>query len=80
MGFLEFLTIIFIVLKVTETVSFSWLVVFSPLIVALVAYFIIFVVWGRFVKKFLKHWKRGGLLNLWRTIIYMGRNYSGRIY
>jgi hypothetical protein len=33
MGFLEVLTIVFIVLKLTEVVAWSWLAVFSPMII-----------------------------------------------
>ena len=40
MGFLETLTIVFIVLKLTEVVAWSWWMVFSPM---LVGYAIIFV-------------------------------------
>lgn len=33
MGFLETLTIVFIVLKLTEVIAWSWWVVFSPMLV-----------------------------------------------
>jgi len=39
MGFLETLTIVFIVLKLTDVVVWSWWAVFSPM---LVGYFVIF--------------------------------------
>jgi len=40
MGFLETLTIVFIVLKLTDVVAWSWLQVFSPM---LVGYAVIFL-------------------------------------
>ena len=40
MGFLEVLTIVFIVLKLTDVIAWSWLIVFSPM---LIGYAIIFV-------------------------------------
>ena len=40
MGFLETLTIVFIVLKLTEVVAWSWWAVFSPM---LVGYAVIFL-------------------------------------
>jgi hypothetical protein len=40
MGFLETLTIVFIVLKLTDVVAWSWWAVFSPM---LVGYAIIFL-------------------------------------
>jgi len=33
MGFLETLTIVFIVLKLTEVIAWSWWMVFSPMII-----------------------------------------------
>jgi len=33
MGFLEVLTIVFITLKLTDAIAWSWLAVFSPMIV-----------------------------------------------
>lgn len=33
MGFLETLTIVFIVLKLTEVIAWSWWMVFSPMLV-----------------------------------------------
>ena len=44
MGFLETLTIVFIVLKLTEVIAWSWWAVFSPM---LVGYAIILV--GAFI-------------------------------
>lgn len=41
MGFLEVLTIVFIVLKLTEVIAWSWWMVFSPM---LVGYALIFVI------------------------------------
>ncbi len=42
MGFLETLTIVFIVLKLTAVIDWSWLYVFSPIFVAVGIYFLIF--------------------------------------
>jgi hypothetical protein len=33
MGFLETLTLVFIVLKITDVIAWSWFAVFSPMIV-----------------------------------------------
>ena len=41
MGFTEILTIIFILLKVFGVISWSWLVVFLPEIIAVVIYLIV---------------------------------------
>jgi hypothetical protein len=43
MGFLEVLTLIFIVLKLTGIITWGWLVVFLPLIIAVVFYLAWFV-------------------------------------
>lgn len=43
MGFLEVLTIVFIVLKLTEVVAWSWWMVFSPM---WAGYVVIFVIGG----------------------------------
>jgi len=40
MGFLETLTIVFIVLKLTEVIAWSWWMVFSPM---LIGYAVIFL-------------------------------------
>lgn len=44
MGFLELLTIIFIVLQLTGVIAWSWWLVFTPLIIAAVFYLIWFIV------------------------------------
>lgn len=44
MGFLEILTIIFVVLKLCGAISWSWLIVLLPLIIAGVFYIFIFIV------------------------------------
>lgn len=41
MGFLETLTIVFIVLKLTEVVAWSWWLVFSPMLVGYVVIFLV---------------------------------------
>ena len=43
MGFLEILAIIFIVLKVFNLVTWSWLIVLAPLLFVLTLYVILFV-------------------------------------
>lgn len=47
MGFLEVLTIIFIVLKLIGVITWSWLICFAPLIISLIIYVIIigFHIW-----------------------------------
>ncbi|MGH2319383.1 hypothetical protein ACRC6Q_16710 [Planococcus sp. SE5232] len=44
MGILEVLTIIFIVLKITGTIDWSWWVVLSPTIISVSLYIIWFIV------------------------------------
>ena len=44
MGFLEVLTIIFVVLKLTSVIDWSWWLVFSPMYVAVVLYAVIIVI------------------------------------
>lgn len=43
MGFLEVLTLIFIVLKLMGTIDWSWLTVFSPMILAFCIYFLMLI-------------------------------------
>lgn len=43
MGFLEVLTIVFIVLKLTEVIAWSWWAVFSPMLVGYAVVFAILV-------------------------------------
>lgn len=43
MGFLELLTIVFIVLKLTEVIDWSWLLVFLPLLLAFTIYCLMFI-------------------------------------
>lgn len=43
MGILEILTIIFVICKLVEVISWSWIIVFSPLILSVVIYLIIFI-------------------------------------
>jgi len=45
MGFLELLTIIFIVLKLTGVIAWSWWIVLLPMIIAAAIYAMIFAVW-----------------------------------
>ena len=44
MGFLEVLTIIFVVLKLTSVIDWSWWLVFSPMYIAIVLYTVIIVI------------------------------------
>lgn len=44
MGFTEFLTIVFIVLKLLGVISWSWWLVLLPEIIAVVLYVIVFIV------------------------------------
>ena len=43
MGFLEVLTLIFIVLKLMGTIDWAWLTVFSPMIFAFSMYFLMLI-------------------------------------
>lgn len=43
MGFTELLTIIFVLLKVFDVVSWPWIVVFIPEMIAVVIYIILFI-------------------------------------
>jgi hypothetical protein len=45
MGFCEVLTIIFVVLKLTNVIAWSWCLVFSPILVSLSLYFLILLIW-----------------------------------
>ncbi len=45
MGFLEALTIVFIVLKLTGVIAWGWAAVLSPLLIALFIYFVIIVLY-----------------------------------
>lgn len=43
MGFLEFLTLLFVALKLMGYIDWGWLVVFSPIILAISIYVAIFI-------------------------------------
>lgn len=43
MGFLEVLTIVFIVLKLCGVISWSWFIVILPLIIAVIIYIILII-------------------------------------
>ncbi|RIJ65519.1 transmembrane Fragile-X-F protein [Rummeliibacillus sp. POC4] len=45
MGVTELLTIIFVVLKLTDTVTWSWWIVLLPELIAVGIYLILFIVW-----------------------------------
>lgn len=45
MGFLEALTILFIVLKLCDVISWSWFIVLLPLIIAIIFYIFIFILY-----------------------------------
>ena len=61
MGFTEVLTIIFILLKVFGVISWSWLVVFLPEIIAIVLYVLLAIIsicaQSKAMKHFDKHFK-----------------------
>lgn len=58
MGFTELLTIIFILLKVFDVVSWPWIVVFIPEMIAVVIYIILFIVHTIAARKMYKSmWK-----------------------
>lgn len=46
MGFLEILTLIFVIAKVVGAVSWSWWIVFSPLLLSVTVYVIAYAVFG----------------------------------
>jgi len=46
LGFLEILTLIFVIAKVVGAVSWSWWIVFSPLLLSVTVYVIAYVVFG----------------------------------
>lgn len=51
-GFLNLLTIVFIVLKLTETISWSWWLVLAPTLVSIILAFLIVVlaIWLQAIK------------------------------
>ncbi|RIM84249.1 hypothetical protein BU107_13730 [Staphylococcus xylosus] len=65
MGFAEILTLIFIVLKLTNVIDWSWWLVLLPEIIALsfyITYFVIGLIWiftadKRFERKMMKNYK-----------------------
>ncbi|CAM4061449.1 hypothetical protein [Abyssicoccus albus] len=54
MGFLELLTIIFIILKILGYIDWSWLVVLSPMFVAIALYIVMFAIHISIFNKFKK--------------------------
>ena len=52
MGFLELLTIIFIILKILGYIDWSWLVVLSPMFVAIALYILMFAIHISIFNKF----------------------------
>lgn len=58
MGFLEFITVILIILKATGVIAISWIIVFSPMILALVFYAVWFIFVGNIFKNTLKQFKK----------------------
>ena len=52
MGFLEALTIVFIILKILEIINFNWFIVFLPLIISIIVYTFCFTFGIGFFKKF----------------------------
>ncbi|KAA0957715.1 transmembrane Fragile-X-F protein [Planococcus sp. ANT_H30] len=63
MGFLEVLTIIFVVLQLTGVIAWSWWLVFLPLIIAVGIYvvwlLIVIVIAGSTHKKVMKEFDKG---------------------
>lgn len=58
MGFTEVLTVIFIVLKIAGVIKWSWLLVFTPEIVALVFYILFFVLYALCIFDVAKEFKK----------------------
>ena len=58
MGFTEVLTLIFVLLKVFGVVSWSWLIVLSPEIVALVIYLLFLLATVLGIRRTGKHMKK----------------------
>lgn len=58
MGFTEILTLIFVFLKVFGAVSWSWLIVLSPEIVALVIYLLFLLATVLGIRRAGKHMKK----------------------
>lgn len=58
MGFLEILTLVFIVLKLTGLITWGWLAVLSPIIVAVALYIIILMLFIVGAIGSFKFWKR----------------------
>jgi hypothetical protein len=54
MGFLELLTLLFIAFKLFHVVAWSWWVVFSPEIVAIAGYALIYFFFGAVLLGFVK--------------------------
>lgn len=61
MGFTEVLTIIFVILKVFDVISWSWWIVFLPEIIAFVLYVVVFLAGllgvGKTAKRMDKHFR-----------------------
>jgi len=57
MGFMEILTIIFVVLKLVGVISWSWWLVFLPVIISFSLYIIWIVVFGIIFGKSFKRFK-----------------------
>lgn len=55
MGILEVLTIIFVVLKLTSVIDWTWWLVFSPMYVAVVFYAVVIIIQVKVWKKAKKH-------------------------
>lgn len=54
MGFLELLTLLFIAFKLFHVVSWSWWLVFSPELVAIIGYAIVYLFFGAAILGFIK--------------------------
>lgn len=51
MGFAELLTIVFVVLKLTGFIGWSWWLVLLPTIISVSLYILWFIVWATFMRK-----------------------------
>lgn len=58
MGFTEILTVIFVVLKIFEVISWPWWLVFMPEIIAFVVYAIMLITHVMFIHRVNRHIRR----------------------
>lgn len=58
MGFLEVLTVVFVVLKLLGIVSWSWFLVFLPVIISVAIYIVLFAMMGLSIGKINRNIKK----------------------